>query len=252
VKPDLMLQQQMGKQVARLHRVTPPVKTAPGGIVDPPITSPLPRPQQSGHGLSRELARALVEDRVAATVPLTEQEELALTASRAQAEGLTSEAALEQWLTARHWSRDDLQAIATRAERLQRWSRWRFADEVQALADLIAHVVSTFAIQNGSILSFFCGPSAGVRLASLSGDPMVNSPPGIGSRSKVASSAFGTFSVKGFIASAAGSGCLAMSSWMALVVGSSAGLGSGSAACATPTSANGAQSMKRETMSERA
>jgi parvulin-like peptidyl-prolyl isomerase len=83
------------------------------------------------HGLSRELARALVEDRVAATVPLTVQEEMALTASRAQAEGLTSEAALEQWLTDRHWSRDDLQAIATRAERLQRWSRWRFADEVE-------------------------------------------------------------------------------------------------------------------------
>ena len=50
------------------------------------------------HELSRELARALVEDRVAATVTLTAQEELALTASRAQAEGLTSEAALEQLL----------------------------------------------------------------------------------------------------------------------------------------------------------
>jgi parvulin-like peptidyl-prolyl isomerase len=82
------------------------------------------------HGLSRDLARAVVEDAVAATIQLTPEEELALTASRVQAEGLASEAALEQWLAARHWSHADLQAIATQAERLRRWSQWRFEDEV--------------------------------------------------------------------------------------------------------------------------
>jgi parvulin-like peptidyl-prolyl isomerase len=83
------------------------------------------------HDLGRVLARALVEDAVAAAIALTTEEELALTANRIEAEGLTNAAALEQWLAARHWSHDDLRAIATQAERLRRWSHWRFSDEVE-------------------------------------------------------------------------------------------------------------------------
>lgn len=83
------------------------------------------------HGLNRELARALVHDAVAAAIPLNPEDELPLVAAYLQSQGIASEADLERWLTAQHWSRDDLQAIATQAERLRRWSHWRFARDVE-------------------------------------------------------------------------------------------------------------------------
>ena len=83
------------------------------------------------HGLHRALARAVVHDAVAAVMPLSPEEELPLIATQVQALGLRSEAELEPWLEVQHWSRDDLRAMATLAERLRRWSHWRFEHEVE-------------------------------------------------------------------------------------------------------------------------
>lgn len=83
------------------------------------------------HGLNRELARALVHEAVAAVIPLSAEEELPLIAAHVQALGIRSEADLAPWLEERHWSRDDLRAAATLAERLRRWSHWRFEHEVE-------------------------------------------------------------------------------------------------------------------------
>ena len=83
------------------------------------------------HGLNRALARAVVHDAVAAVMPLDPEEELPLIATQVQALGLHSEAELEPWLAAQRWSRDDLRAMATLAERLRRWSHWRFEHEVE-------------------------------------------------------------------------------------------------------------------------
>jgi parvulin-like peptidyl-prolyl isomerase len=83
------------------------------------------------HGLNRALARAMVHDAVAAVMPLRPEEELPLIAAKVQALGLRSEAELAPWLAEQRWSRDDLRAMATLAERLRRWSHWRFEHEVE-------------------------------------------------------------------------------------------------------------------------
>jgi parvulin-like peptidyl-prolyl isomerase len=62
---------------------------------------------------------------------LSPEEELPLIAAQVQALGLRSEAELEPWLATQRWSRDDLRAMATLAERLRRWSHWRFEHEVE-------------------------------------------------------------------------------------------------------------------------
>lgn len=83
------------------------------------------------HGLSRDLARAVVHEAVAAATALSEAEELPLIANQVQALGLHSEADLTPWLATKRWSYDDLRAMATLAERLRRWSRWRFDADVE-------------------------------------------------------------------------------------------------------------------------
>jgi parvulin-like peptidyl-prolyl isomerase len=83
------------------------------------------------HGLSRDLARAVVHEAVAAATGLSEAEETPLIANQVEVLGIRSEAELMPWLAARHWSYDDLRAMATRAERLRRWSRWRFQHDVE-------------------------------------------------------------------------------------------------------------------------
>lgn len=83
------------------------------------------------HGLNRVLARAVVHETVAASVSISLEDELPLVASHVQSLGIRSQAELEQWLTAQHWSHDDLNAIATLDERLRRWSHWRFEQEVE-------------------------------------------------------------------------------------------------------------------------
>jgi len=83
------------------------------------------------HGLGRDLARALVHEAVAAVTELSEEEELPLIANQVEALGIGSEAELTPWLEARHWSFEDLRAMATLAERLRRWSRWRFHPDLE-------------------------------------------------------------------------------------------------------------------------
>ncbi|MEY2645740.1 MAG: hypothetical protein RLZZ611_2389 [Cyanobacteriota bacterium] len=83
------------------------------------------------HGLQRALARALVQEAVAATIPLSLEEERALMAREVQAQGLRSNTELEPWLLERGWTEADLCAIACHAERLRRWCAWRFQDEVE-------------------------------------------------------------------------------------------------------------------------
>lgn len=83
------------------------------------------------HQLNRSLARAVVLDAVATAINLSDDEQLTLVANRLAAEGLHNRQELEAWLAERLWSLEDLHAVATHAERLQRWSQWRFRDEVE-------------------------------------------------------------------------------------------------------------------------
>lgn len=83
------------------------------------------------HGLNRALARAVVQEAVAAVVPLTLAEEEALSVALLEQQGLSTPAERQAWLAARGWELDDLRAIAGLAERLRRWSHWRFEAEVE-------------------------------------------------------------------------------------------------------------------------
>ena len=83
------------------------------------------------HGLNRELARSQVQDAVAAVVSLPPEEEEALASALMASEGVSSLAEREAWLGSRGWSPADLRAIASLAERLRRWSTWRFDEEVE-------------------------------------------------------------------------------------------------------------------------
>lgn len=83
------------------------------------------------HRLNRSLARAVVLEAVATAIHLSDDEELTLIANCMDAEGLHNRQELEAWLAERLWSLEDLHAVATHAERLRRWSQWRFRDEVE-------------------------------------------------------------------------------------------------------------------------
>jgi hypothetical protein len=77
------------------------------------------------HGLNRELARAQVQEAVAAVVPLAPEEQEALAFALMESEAGSSAAERQAWLAARGWSPEDVLAIASLAERLRRWSAWR-------------------------------------------------------------------------------------------------------------------------------
>jgi|UniRef100_UPI0040479BD7 parvulin-like peptidyl-prolyl isomerase len=83
------------------------------------------------HGLNRELARAQVQEAVAAVVPLAPEEEHALASTLMEGEAGSSQAGRQAWLAARGWGPEDVLAIASLAERLRRWSAWRFDEEVE-------------------------------------------------------------------------------------------------------------------------
>lgn len=83
------------------------------------------------HGLGRALATAMVHDSVAATVPLTAEEEHPLIRAALEPEGVNGDDALLAWLDRQRWSFDDLRQWATLPERLRRWQTWRFAAEVE-------------------------------------------------------------------------------------------------------------------------
>jgi len=83
------------------------------------------------HGLNRDLARAVVQEAVAAVVALTPQEEEALTAAFLDREAGSKAEEQQSWLAERGLGLGDLHAIATLAERLRRWSTWRFEEEVE-------------------------------------------------------------------------------------------------------------------------
>jgi len=83
------------------------------------------------HGLNRDLARAQVQEAVAAVVPLAPAEEEALASALMESEAGSSQAGRQAWLATRGWGPEDGLAIASLAERLRRWSAWRFDGEVE-------------------------------------------------------------------------------------------------------------------------
>lgn len=83
------------------------------------------------HGLARLLAEAVVHESVAATVPLTAEEEHPLIRAALEPEGVEGEEALVAWLESRGWSFDDLRACVTLQEKLRRWREWRFSGEAE-------------------------------------------------------------------------------------------------------------------------
>ena len=82
-------------------------------------------------GLCLAMAQAAVFDEICQAVPLPQAIERNLLNAFRRQEDLEADADLEQFLTAKGWQRDDLLYFASKAERLQRFQRLMFADEVE-------------------------------------------------------------------------------------------------------------------------
>ena len=82
-------------------------------------------------GLCLAIAQAAVFDEICQAVHLPQGIERDLVDAFRRQEDLEADADLEQFLTAKGWQRDDLLYFASKAERLQRFQRLMFADEVE-------------------------------------------------------------------------------------------------------------------------
>ncbi len=82
-------------------------------------------------GLAALLARAWLLDQLARAVPLDPQREQQLIRAWLQERGVSSDGELEAWLPRQRLQRDDLVVLATQAERLDRFRRHRWGDEVE-------------------------------------------------------------------------------------------------------------------------
>ena len=82
-------------------------------------------------GLCLAMAQAAVFDEICQAVPLPQAIERDLMDAFRRQEDLEADADLEQFLTAKGWQQDDLLYFATKAERLQRFQRLMFTEEVE-------------------------------------------------------------------------------------------------------------------------
>ena len=82
-------------------------------------------------GLCLAIAQAAVFDEICGAVPLPQAIEKDLIDDYRRQENLDADADLEQFLTAKGWRQEDFIYFATKAERLQRFQRLMFAEEVE-------------------------------------------------------------------------------------------------------------------------
>lgn len=82
-------------------------------------------------GLAAVLARAWVLDELVEAIPLDPDHERALIRAWVEAKEVRDEAALDVWLEHQHLRRRDLRVLATQEERLRRFQRYRWNDEVE-------------------------------------------------------------------------------------------------------------------------
>ena len=82
-------------------------------------------------GLCLAIAQAAVFDEICGAVPLPQAIEKDLVDDYRRQENLDADADLEQFLTAKGWRQEDFLYFATKAERLQRFQRLMFAEEVE-------------------------------------------------------------------------------------------------------------------------
>ena len=82
-------------------------------------------------GLCLAIAQAAVFDEICRAVPLSQAIERKLVDSFRLQEGLESDLELEEFLTAKGWQHEDMLYFATKAERLQRFQKLIFAEEVE-------------------------------------------------------------------------------------------------------------------------
>ena len=82
-------------------------------------------------GLCLAIAQAAVFDEICRAVPLAQAIERKLVDAFRHQEDLEGDAELERFLTAKGWQQEDLLYFATKAERLQRFKRLMFTEEVE-------------------------------------------------------------------------------------------------------------------------
>ena len=82
-------------------------------------------------GLCLAIAQAAVFDEICGAVPLPQAIEKDLIDDYRRQENLDADADLDQFLTAKGWRQEDFLYFATKAERLQRFQRLMFAEEVE-------------------------------------------------------------------------------------------------------------------------
>ena len=82
-------------------------------------------------GLCLAIAQAAVFDEICGAVPLPQAIEKDLVDDYRRQENLDADADLKQFLTAKGWRQEDFLYFATKAERLQRFQRLMFAEEVE-------------------------------------------------------------------------------------------------------------------------
>ena len=82
-------------------------------------------------GLCLAIAQAAVFDEICRAVPLAQAIERKLVDAFRHQEDLEGDAELEGFLTAKGWKQEDLLYFATKAERLQRFQRLMFTEEVE-------------------------------------------------------------------------------------------------------------------------
>jgi hypothetical protein len=82
-------------------------------------------------GLAQSMARAWVLDELVRAIPLEQEQEQGLIRAWVEAKGVHDETALDAWLERQHLRRGDLRVLATQAERLRRFQRHRWKEEVE-------------------------------------------------------------------------------------------------------------------------
>ncbi len=111
------------------------------GVVAPPVIAiaagrPLLSVEETNRllrqqGVALALAQGVVLDRVASSVCMDEEEEIALMRAYLEPQGIKSDDGLADWLETKGWSLDDLRYFATKAERVRRYSRHRYNAEAE-------------------------------------------------------------------------------------------------------------------------
>lgn len=120
-------------------RLQPPERLS--GVPDPPVVEVAPeRPWLTvaetnrlirQQGLALAVAQAWVLDEIVQVIELPAEQEKQLVRQFVEAQGVSSDEALQAWLKQKRLSYNDLLYFATKKERLQRWQLRRYREEAE-------------------------------------------------------------------------------------------------------------------------